>query len=72
MKDEIVFKGNADKLLRCLKTEQKKRDRSSYKIKKKNDSLVFEIIAKDETALRATKNSIINLIKVFQSMEKIK
>jgi len=72
MKEDIVFKGNAEKLLKCLKTETKKRDRSSYTIKKDKNCLTFQITAKDTAAMRATKNSINNMIKVFKSMEKIK
>ena len=66
----IVAKGGA-KLYRCVKSEQKDMPRSSLKIKKQKDNVVFEMSADDATALRATLNTVLKLLIVYEKSSKI-
>jgi tRNA threonylcarbamoyladenosine modification (KEOPS) complex Pcc1 subunit len=69
---DITVKEDADLLEKCIKPEIKTRERSSFTIKKKKDSIVFHVEAKDAVAFRATMNSLLQLLSVHHKMEKIK
>jgi tRNA threonylcarbamoyladenosine modification (KEOPS) complex Pcc1 subunit len=66
-KTRLTIKKDADMIYGYIKPEMKNlsRDRCTLKIKKTKDSLVFEISAKDITSLKASSNSIINSIEIF-------
>lgn len=60
-----------ENLLRCFKPERIEKERASYKIKSIKNAIVFEIKANDAVALRATINSITQLLSIYERMEKI-
>jgi tRNA threonylcarbamoyladenosine modification (KEOPS) complex Pcc1 subunit len=68
----VFAKGDPEKLFRCISTEDTNFDRSSFKVIKKDDGVEFDIIAKDAVALRATLNSISQLLIVFEGAGKLK
>ncbi len=59
-------------LYECVKSEQKDMPRSSLKIKKQKNDVVFDIKADDATALRATLNTVLKLLIVYEKSRKIK
>ena len=61
-------------IYKCFVSESKnlKSDRSSYTIKKRKDYVEFNIKANDSIALRATLNSIIKLLTVYEKIERLK
>ena len=64
--------GNPDKIIDCFNAEgEKKEDRSEISFEKKEDSVVFNVKAKDPVALRASLNSITKLLIVYEKIEKI-
>ena len=63
---EIIYKSFISES-KSLKT-----DRSNYIIKKYKNYVEFEIEAKDSVALRATFNSIIKLLTVYEKINKLK
>ncbi len=54
-----------------MEDERNKHDRSSFKMSKRKDHLLFVIEAKDAVALRATFNSLTKLLTVKEKIEKI-
>ena len=66
----IVAEGGA-KLYGCVKSEQKDMPRSSLKIKRQKDKVIFEVSADDATALRATVNTVLKLLIVYEKSSKI-
>jgi tRNA threonylcarbamoyladenosine modification (KEOPS) complex Pcc1 subunit len=67
---KIVVKGDADKLLRCFAPEETDFDRASFTINRKDDGVEFDIVTKDAVALRATINTITQLLAVFEAAAK--
>lgn len=67
---KISVQGDAEKLFECFKPEEMSFERSSFTINKREDGLDFEIAAKDAVALRATINSITQLLTVFEGANK--
>ncbi len=67
---KIFAKCNPDRLLECLASEEKSFDRSKFTIKKVDDGVEFNITAKDAVALRATVNSISQLLIIFEGASK--
>ncbi len=67
---KLSVKGNPEKLVECLKPEETDFDRSSFKIKKTEYGVEFDIIANDAVALRATLNSISQLLIIFEGAKK--
>jgi len=63
--------GNQKSLLECFAPEGIKKERSEYIIKKIKKGISFGIKARDATALRATVNTITQLLAVYEKMEKI-
>ncbi len=65
---------NPNIIYRCFCSESKtlKTDRSNYTIKKHKDYAEFDIRAKDSVALRATVNSIIKMLTVYEKIEGLK
>ena len=69
----ITIKKDIDNIYDCLIQEKNtKTDRSSIKIIKHKNELSIEISAKDLTALRATQNSILKLLVVYEKIRGIK
>jgi len=66
----LLAKGNPDKLFTCLSSEETKFERSAFTIKKTEEGVEFDISAKDAVALRATLNSITQLLTIFEGVEK--
>ena len=67
---DIFVMGDADNLIKALAPEEKSFERSSYSFAKKGDGVEFKIKAKDAVALRATLNSIAQLLIVFEGGKK--
>jgi tRNA threonylcarbamoyladenosine modification (KEOPS) complex Pcc1 subunit len=63
---EIIYKSFISES-KSLKTK-----RSNYTVKKYKNYVEFEIEAKDSVALRATFNSIIKLLTVYEKINKLK
>lgn len=68
-----VYK-NPDIVYKCFCSESKtlKTNRSNYTIKKYKGYVEFNIKAKDSVALRATVNSIIKMLTVYEKINKLK
>lgn len=66
---QIIVKGDAEKIYRCIKPEMIDYDRSSFTVKVEKDQLVFDVMAKDSVALRATLNSITQLLTIYEKIE---
>ncbi len=58
-------------LMKCFHPEKFEKERSSYKIKRIKNAIVFEIKARDIAALRATMNSITQLLSVYERMKQL-
>jgi len=69
MKAKIEVQGNPEKLFEVFSSEARDMPRSSLKIKKGKDKIVFDIIADDATAMRATINTVMKLIMVHEKMK---
>ncbi len=65
IKAKIEIKDNGQ-IMKVFEPELKKStgERASYKIKKNNDNIIFDIESKDFVALRAILNSITKLLEV--------
>lgn len=59
-----------EKLLKCLAPGKLKR--ASFAIKKQKDHVKINVTAKDLTALRATLNSITQLLAIYKQMQGVK
>ncbi|MBW2997236.1 hypothetical protein KY349_02765 [Candidatus Woesearchaeota archaeon] len=67
---KIFVKCDPDKLAECLAPEETSFDRSSFTFSKKEGGLEFNIDANDAVALRATLNTISQLLIVFEGARK--
>jgi tRNA threonylcarbamoyladenosine modification (KEOPS) complex Pcc1 subunit len=67
---KLFVKGDPEKLFQCLVPEDTKFDRSGFNLKKMKDGLEFDVKAKDAVALRATLNSISQLLIVFEGAKR--
>jgi len=69
----IEIEGDIDHLHQCLLAEDAspKADRSTCNMKKTKNHLIFTITATDAVALRASANSIMKLLSVYEKAEKI-
>ncbi len=67
-KNRLTIKKDTDRLYRYIMPEIKdmSRKRCTVELKKTNDRLDFEIIARDITSLKASLNSIVNSIDLFE------
>ncbi len=64
-----VRAGDSASLLKAVEAELKsgaKRDRSSFTVRKDGEKVIFDIEASDATALRATLNSLTQLLSVYE------
>lgn len=70
----IEISKNIDQIKKLFEPEIKKvnNNRTSVKIKKSDNRLMFEINAKDIVALKAILNSITKLLEVYEKTCKIK
>jgi hypothetical protein len=68
----LVAEGDPDKLFDCFASEETSFDRSSFTIKKTQEGILFSITANDAVALRATLNSISQLLIIFEGAKKQK
>ncbi|MBW2972219.1 hypothetical protein KY359_04250 [Candidatus Woesearchaeota archaeon] len=66
----VFVKGDPDRLLECLSPEETSFDRSSFTITKKEGGVEFDVVAKDAVALRATLNTISQLLIIFEGAAK--
>ncbi|MBU2561577.1 MAG: hypothetical protein KKD17_04720 [Nanoarchaeota archaeon] len=69
---KVFVKGDPEKLLECLAPEETSFDRSSFTVKKRGDGVEFDVTSKDAVALRATLNTISQLIIVFEGASRKK
>ncbi len=65
----IKVTGNRESLLECFAPEGIDKERSKYSVKKQGGDVIFEVEAKDATALRATVNTITQLLTVHEKMK---
>lgn len=72
IKVKVCLYGDADLLYKCYKPEIQKKDRSSFSLRKNKDNVEFNIKAKDDTALKATINSIFKLFIVYNKLRRTK
>lgn len=72
LKSKITVEDKSGKLFECVKCEQKTMSRSTLKIKRQKDNIVFDMSADDATALRATLNSVLKLLIVYEKSSNIK
>jgi len=70
-KAELKAYGDAEKIFVCFEPEVGEKNRSSFKIKKEKDHVLFEITAEDSVALRATLNSITKLLTTYEKVGKV-
>lgn len=68
---DILVKGDAEQIFNCMQPELKSYERSSFTIKKTEEGVLFSIIAKDPVALRATFNSISQLLTVYEKTKEL-
>ncbi|MFC1742039.1 KEOPS complex subunit Pcc1 [Nanoarchaeota archaeon] len=61
---------DADKLVQCLAPEEKSFERSTFTITKKDNNVEIDITTTDAVALRATVNSISQLLIVYEGAKK--
>ena len=69
---KVFAKGDPEKLYECLAAEDTNFERSSFIVKKTKDGVEFDVKAKDAVALRATLNSIAQLLIIFEGARKPK
>ncbi len=70
---DIKFFDKPDKAYRCLIAEKEvKTERSNFEVIKEKDHVLVKIKAKDASALRATFNSIMKLLNVYEKVKEIK
>ncbi len=62
----VFASGDSDRMLGCFAPEETSFDRSSFTIKKVAGGVEFDIKAGDAVALRATLNTISQLLIVFE------
>ena len=67
---KVFAKGDPEKLAECLAPEETSFDRSSFTITKKEGGVEFDITANDAVALRATLNTISQLLIVYEGAAK--
>ena len=65
---KIGVKGKQKGLFECFSPEGINKERSHYTLNKTKDGVVFDIKAKDATALRATVNMITQMLTVYEKM----
>ena len=65
----VVAEGDSDKIIRCFAPEETKFDRSSFTIEKVDGGVRFNIESNDAVALRATLNTISQLLTVYEGAE---
>jgi tRNA threonylcarbamoyladenosine modification (KEOPS) complex Pcc1 subunit len=63
---KIFVKCDAGRLLECLAPEETRFDRSSFKAGEVEGGVEFTVAARDAVALRATLNTISQLLAVFE------
>lgn len=73
-KAEIRIFGDAEKICKCFLAELRKdsSERSSCKIKKEKEYVLFEIESKDSVSLRASLNAVTKLFTVYEQIKEIK
>lgn len=68
----LTINGTGTALYDAIKTEAKDMPRSSITIQKRQKKLVIAVRAADATALRASMNTILKLLMVYEKMAAIK
>ena len=68
---DIKVYGDVDRIIKVFHSETEKKDRSQFKILKKENYALFKITAKDSVALRATLNSISKLLTAYEKLERL-
>ncbi|MBW2968429.1 hypothetical protein KY362_08165 [Candidatus Woesearchaeota archaeon] len=66
----IFAEGDPEHLMECFAPEDMSFDRSSFTINRKDNGVEFVVESKDAVALRATLNSISQLLVIFESAGK--
>ena len=61
----------SETLFKSFIPEEKKTERFEYKVKKAKKEIIFEVCAKDATALRGALNSVTKLISVHEKVESL-
>ncbi|MBW3000022.1 hypothetical protein KY339_05095 [Candidatus Woesearchaeota archaeon] len=68
----IEIKKDPETIQKLFLTEVSERQRSKFTISKKMNSIRFEVYAKDATALKATLNTITELLTVYEKIKGLK
>ena len=70
----VVECEDSEKLYKALEadiSQQQEKERSKLNIEKKEKKLIFNIVAKDATALRATLSSLTQLLSVYEKTKNL-
>jgi tRNA threonylcarbamoyladenosine modification (KEOPS) complex Pcc1 subunit len=68
----IEIKKDPETIQKLFLTEVSERQRSKFTISKKKNSILFEVKAKDATALKSTLNNITELLTVYEKLKGLK
>jgi tRNA threonylcarbamoyladenosine modification (KEOPS) complex Pcc1 subunit len=72
MKFKVILEADLDSsFLKTIIKESEKKDRSDIKIKRKNNKIIFNIVAKDIIALKAAVNRVIKSIIIYEKTKVI-
>ena len=66
----IIVNGDSEKLEKCFATEQIEYARSSVTLNKQKEFVEFKITSKDAVSLRATLNSVSQLLIIYETVAK--
>ena len=69
---EIIVREDPDTAYKCLLPDKISRERSTLDIRKSESELIITIKAKDAVAMRATINSVTQILAVCRKMKGIK
>lgn len=73
---QVIVRGDAEDIFKCIKPElhddSSSFDRASFTVQVKKGELVFDVKAKDSVALRATLNSITQLLTIYEKIENMR
>ena len=66
----VETRQDKDKILKLIEPEEREHDRSSFNVEETENGVRFKVEAKDPTALRATINTIIQLLIIHDKLKK--
>ena len=66
----IATSQDKDKIIKLIEPEEKKHERSFFEVEETEKGIKFKIEAKDPTALRATINTIMQILIIHKNLKK--